>query len=83
MECPHCDADFALKSGLFAQQVARIAELEAALGRLWDVATTVERSGKTGCFVPEAEWRRAMSAHPAFAGGQSEGHPAAAHIPTD
>jgi len=36
----------------------RIAELEAALRRLWDVAKTVTVDGRSGCFVPEAEWRR-------------------------
>lgn len=41
----------------------RIAELEAALGSLWDAAVTTYSDGDLGCFVKEAEWRKAMSAH--------------------
>lgn len=37
---------------------ARIAELEAALRGLWDVATTVSVDGRVGCFVAEDDWRR-------------------------
>ena len=36
----------------------RIAELEAAMRRLWDIGKTVTVDGQLGCFVPEAEWRR-------------------------
>ena len=36
----------------------RIAELEAAMRRLWDIGKTVTVDGQRGCFVPEAEWRR-------------------------
>lgn len=43
--CPHCAA-------------SRIAELEAALRRLWDVGTTIEVAGQRGFFVPEQEWRQ-------------------------
>ena len=48
----------------------RIAELEAAVGRLWDVAATVGHDGVRGCFVPEAEWRRMMAVHPALSDRQ-------------
>jgi len=44
----------------------RIAELEAALGALWDTAVTVNYDGLRGCFVREADWRSAMSKHPAL-----------------
>jgi hypothetical protein len=41
-----------------SEQSSRIAELEAIIGRLWDVAQVVTVDGEIGCFVPENEWRR-------------------------
>jgi hypothetical protein len=41
-----------------AELDGRVAELEAALRRLWDVGRTVTVDGERGCFVSESEWRR-------------------------
>lgn len=45
-------------SGYLDEKNERIEKLEGSLRALWDVATTVTVDGQSGCFVPEAEWRR-------------------------
>jgi hypothetical protein len=45
------------------QQRARIAELEAAMRELWNVARTTWDDGDAGCFVKEDDWRRLVVKH--------------------
>lgn len=58
LTCMHCHPESA------PMDAHRIAELEAALGHLWDAAVTVHHDGDRGCFVAEANWRKAMAAGP-------------------